>query len=174
MEDWDDDEPEEQPRRPMILVHNIDEEMKADYVGLLADGLDPGSAAKELGSTGTQFRKLRSPNSQWFDPGFADQVATALSSDARKHNRLERLEEAVWRLIEDGNPRMLEKMLYAYHPDFEKLRHTNLRVSGEIVHAAKVLLPHLSEEEIQSRLADIEQREGASLRLLNPGSEDAA
>ena len=174
MEDWDDESLDDEPERsrPLVLAHQIDDAMKAEYVGLIADGLDPGSAAKEMGSTGTQFRKHRSPNSQWYDPAFADQVATALASDQRKTNRMERLEEHFWAAIEKGDVRMLEKGLYAYHPDFEKLRHTNLRVSGEIVHAAKVLLPHLSKEEIQARLIDIEQKEG--VRLLEPPRDEAA
>lgn len=174
MEDWEaEDFEEEQPEtRPLILAHLIDDEMKAEYVGLIADGLDPGTAAKELGSTGTQFRKHRSPNSVWYDSAFADQVEAAKNSGQRKANMLERLEEHVWKAIEKGDIRMLEKMLYAYHPDFEKLRHTNLRVSGEIVHAAKVLLPHLSDEEIENRLADIEAIEG--LRMLPPPKDEAA
>jgi len=174
VDDWDDEgqDEEPEPRRPLILAHQIDDSLKSEYVALIADGLDPGSAAKELGSTGSQFRKHRSPNSQWYDPAFADQVEAAKNSDQRKANLLERLEEHVWRAIEKGDIRMLEKMLYAHHPDFEKLRHTNLRVSGEIVHAAKVLLPHLSDEEIQSRLNDIEAKEG--LRALPPPKEDAA
>ncbi len=173
MEDWDDDGALDDETRPLILAHQIDDALKAEYVGLIMDGLDPGSAAKELGSTGTQFRKHRSVNSQWYDPAFADQVAAAIASDQRKGNRLERLEEAFWAAIEGGDVRMLEKGLYAYHPDFEKLRHTNLRVSGEIVHAAKVLLPHLSDEEIQARLETIEAKEG-SMRLLDPPKADAA
>lgn len=173
MDDWDDEGLDDRQPEPLILAHQIDDALKSEYVGLIADGLDPGSAAKELNSTGTQFRKHRSPNSQWYDSAFADQVAAALASDQRKANRLERLEEAFWKAIEDGNTRMLEKGLYAYHPDFEQLRHTNLRVSGEIVHAAKVLLPHLSAEEIQARLADIEQKEGRLLELP-PGNAEAA
>jgi hypothetical protein len=165
-------EDDDQSRRPLILAHQIDAELKAEYVALIADGLDPGSAARELGSTGSQFRKHRSPNSIWYDPAFADQVEAARHSDQRKSNLLERLEEHVWKAIEKGDIRMLEKMLYAYHPDFEKLRHTNLRVSGEIVHAAKVLLPHLSDEEIQARLNAIEQKEG--VRLLPPPKDEAA
>lgn len=171
MYDDDDFGGEDEERKSLILAHEIDEGLKAEYVALLADGLDPGSAAKALGSTGTQFRKHRSPNSQWYDPAFADQVATALASDQRKSNRLERLEEAFWNAVEHGEKWAVEKGLYAYHPDFEHLRHTNLRVSGEIVHAAKVLLPHLSDEEIQARLADIEARE---TRLLPPGEPPAA
>jgi len=177
VEDWDDEGPEDEvepeaERKPLVLAHQIDAELKADYVALIVGGLDPGSAAKELGSTGTQFRKHRSPNSQWYDPAFADQVATALSSDARKANELEMLEEAFWKKVQDGHWPAIEKGLYAKHPDWEKMRHTNLRVSGEIVHAAKVLLPHLSNEEIEARLSDIEAKEG--LRMLPPAKEDAA
>lgn len=173
MDDWDDEPIDDEPaRRPQVLAHQIDAEMKAEYVGLIADGMDPGSAAAELGSTGTQFRKHRSPNSQWYDPAFADQVAAALNSDQRMSNELERLEEAFWKKVADGHWPAIEKGLYAKHPDWEKMRHTNLRVSGEIVHAAKVLLPHLSNEEIQARLSDIEQKEG--VRLLEPPKDEAA
>jgi hypothetical protein len=173
VEDWDEypDENEQPEKQPLILAHQIDSDLKAEYVALIVSGLDPGSAAKELGSTGTQFRKHRSPNSQWYDPAFADQVATALSSDARKANALEMLEEAFWGKVADGHWPAIEKGLYAMHPEWEKMRHTNLRVSGEIVHAAKVLLPHLSNEEIQARLDDIEQKEG--IRLLPPADEAA-
>jgi hypothetical protein len=155
--DWTDHDYEEVPRR--LLVQDIDELIKREYVMLIHDGLDPGTAARELGSTGSQFRKLRSPNSHWYDPAFADQVAAALASEDRRHNRVERLEEAFWAAVEAGEKWAVEKGLYAYHPDFEQLRHTNLRVSGEIVHAAKVLLPHLSDDEIRARIADIEARE---------------
>ena len=173
VDDWDDEGVEDdEPNRPLILAHQIDSDLKAEYVALIVGGLDPGSAAKELGSTGTQFRKHRSPNSQWYDPAFADQVATALSSEQRKTNALEMLEEAFWGKVADGHWPAIEKGLYAMHPEWEKMRHTNLRVSGEIVHAAKVLLPHLSNEEIQARLDDIEQKEG--IRLLPPPADEVA
>jgi len=173
VEDWDDEGLDDEPEsKPLLLAHAITPGDKAEYVALIAGGLDPGSAARELGSTGSQFRKHRSPNSQYYDPAFADQVEAAKNSDQRRANELEMLEEAFWAKVADGHWPAIEKGLYAKHPDWEKMRHTNLRVSGEIVHAAKVLLPHLSKEEIQARLADIEQKEG--IRLLEPPKEDAA
>jgi hypothetical protein len=173
VDDWDDESVEDgEPKRPLVLAHQIDADLKSEYVALIAGGLDPGSAARELGSTGSQFRKHRSPNSIWYDPAFADQVEAAKNSDQRKANSLEMLEEAFWAKVNDGHWPAIEKGLYAMHPEWEKMRHTNLRVSGEIVHAAKVLLPHLSDEEIQARLTDIEAKEG--MRLLPPPADEAA
>lgn len=146
----------------MIFASEITEELKADYLELLRDGFDGGSAARQLGSTGTQFRKFRRQHSRWYDATFADACAAAEASDDRAVTRRERLEDAFWAAVENGEKWAIEKGLYAYHPDFEHLRHTNLRVSGEIMVAARALLPHLSDEEIQQRIVEIEEREKAA------------
>jgi len=160
---------------PLIHVKDIDDEMMNEYVQLIEDGLDPGSAARELGSTGHQFRKLRSPNSQWYMPGFAAQVESALNSGPHPRNRLERLREHAWKAIEDGNIRMLEKFMLAYDPDFEKLRHSNLRVDGEIKMAVRQMFPGLSEDDIDRQLAEIQARRLArdSIKQLPPPQEAA-
>jgi hypothetical protein len=160
-------EAENNRRQPQILVEHITEELKAEYVELVRDGYDPGNAARMLGSTGTAFRKLRN-GGYWHDAAFADQVAAALDDPGRPGNRRERLDEMIWRQAEAGNWRAIEKLLYAYHADFEHLRHTNLRVSGEILVAAKQLLPHLSEDELRARIAAIEASERRPIAELPP------
>lgn len=138
----------------MKFAREITEQDKADFIELLKDGYDPGSAARQLGSTGTQFRKLRRAHTQWFDPAFADACAAAESDEARAVTRRERLEEAFWEAVENGERWAVEKGLYAYHPDFEHLRHTNLRVSGEVEHTWRAMLPHLTDEELRERLIE--------------------
>lgn len=158
----------------MKHVKQISAEDKAEFVDLLRDGIDHVSAARSLDSTGTQYRRLRSPQSQWFDPEFAQACHEAENSPERVTTRIQRLEGAFWQAVEDGKQWAVEKGLYAYHPDFEHLRHTNLRVSGSIEHTARMILPHLSDDEIKERLAEIEKRKAEGPHLLGPAHDEAA
>jgi hypothetical protein len=153
----------------------ITAEDKQSFVELLIDGCAANVAAELLGTTGTAMRKHYSGNSSiYFDPEFADQVAAAKASDARVHARLERIEGSFWRAVDKGEKWAVEKALLVYHPDFESLRHTNLRISGGIEHTARLLMPHMTTEEIFQRLeaqgmsrAEIEQQ----LEKLKQGKE---
>jgi hypothetical protein len=151
-------------------VSEITEDDKAEFLDLLRDGLDPGSAAHAIGTTGTQMRKMRRSHSVWFDSEFADACAVAEASPEATLTKRERLEEAFWLAVEKGEKWAIEKGLYAYHPDFEHLRHTNLRVSGEIMVAARALLPHLTDNEIEQRIAEIEAKE-ADVIEIKPRAE---
>lgn len=171
VDDYDDEfEDDAPPRRPLILAKDIDEGMKAEYVELVRSGHDVAEAGRLLGSNGSQFKKLRN-GGYWHDQAFADQVDAALASREREGNIQERVRSMVWEEAENGNWRAIEKLAYAHLAEFEKLRHTNLRVSGEVYHAWKAVLPHLSDDELQARIAAAHEKDGAlPLALLPPAS----
>lgn len=49
----------------------VTEEQKERFLDLIRSGLDRGAAAQEVGSTGTQFRRLVNPDSPRYDEEFA-------------------------------------------------------------------------------------------------------
>lgn len=150
-------------------VSEITEIDKDEYLDHLRDGLDAASAASLCGFTGTQFRKLRRQHSQWYDPDFAAACDEAERSEDRQRTQRERLEAAFWLQVEKGNWNAIFKGLVLMHPEWEPLRHSNLRVSGQIEHVARLIqeLPHLTDEQLQ-RLADSDE----PLALLEAGSGD--
>lgn len=133
-------------------VSELTDEDKDAYLDLIRDGLDPGSAAQQVGSTGHQFRKLRTPESQWYEPGFAMQVDTALNDKNRRRNQAERADQPFWAAVDRGEKWAVEKAQLIYNPDWEPLRHHNLRVTGSIEHTARLLLPHMTTDEVIQRL----------------------
>jgi hypothetical protein len=138
----------------MILAGDITPEMKDDYIEGLLDGRDPAVVARELDSTGTQFRRLTNPESVHFDSAFADRVSAAKGSPHRKDNREAILDGLIWAAAEKGEKWAIEKLLLVYHDDFDKLRHSNLKISGSIEHTARMLMPHMTTEEIFARLEE--------------------
>lgn len=118
----------------MILAADITEELKDDYIDLILNGYKPDVAATRLGSTGTQFRKCRSSNSQWYDEEFALRYADAIVSDEHATAFLERIRGKVAELaLEDGNVRLLEKLSMIYDPAWEPLRNPNLNVNVNVL-----------------------------------------
>lgn len=138
----------------MILTADITPEMKADYIDGLLDGRDPSVVARELGSTGTQFRRLCRVGGENYDPDFADRVAAAKAEDSRKENRDEIIEGMIWAAAERGEKWAIEKLALVHLASFDKLRHSNLKISGSIEHAQRLLLPHMTKEEVIARLEE--------------------
>lgn len=147
----------------MKLAEDITLDEKDEYLDLIAEGDDPKTAANKLGYHGSAFRSHRRPNSIHFDRDFADRFATIYNSEERKQGQIERVRSMVWAEAEEGNWRAIEKLAYAHLPEFEKLRHSNLRVTGEVYHQWRAILPHLSDEELQAR---IEEAQGKPVALL--------
>lgn len=136
------------------LARDIDAEDKADYLRLILEGLNPAQAAHELGSTGTQFRRIRNEQSEWFDSEFAEAYRQAITSEAHERSRLERIRDLVWRQAEKGDARMIEKLALIYDPDWATLRHQNLNVNVQMVAR---MLPYISTAELERALVEIEQ-----------------
>lgn len=132
----------------MILAKDITEEMKAEFIDLILDGLKPDQAAEQLGSTGTQFRRHRSPGSQHYDEAFANRYADAIISDEHSTAFLERLRGKIATLaLDDGNVRLLEKLSMIYDPAWEGLRNPNLNVNVNVLLAQAA--PALSTAELE-------------------------
>lgn len=151
----------------MIEASDITQEMKDDYVRLILEGLNPAQAAEALGSTGTQFRRLRNPNGAHYDEAHATAFKTAITSEAHETARLERIRDLVWQKAESGDSKMIEKLALIYDPDWRELRHQNLNVNVSMVAR---MLPHISTAELERALAEIEQEKaGEAPRELPAG-----
>lgn len=135
------------------LAGELTEEDKADYLRLIQEGSNPAQAAHELGTTGTQFRRLRNADSEHYDPDFAAAFKLAITSEAHEQNRLERIRDLVWKRAEAGDARMIEKLALIYDPDWATLRHQNLNVNVQMVAR---MLPHISTAELERALAELD------------------
>ncbi len=156
-----------------LLARDITAEDKADYLRLIQEGANPAQAAHELGSTGTQFRRLRNPMSEWYDAEFADAFRAAITSEAHEQNRLERIRDLVWRLAEKGDSKMVEKLALIYDPDWSTLRHQNLNVNVRMLARA---LPYFTTEELErawAAAAEMEKNEHPILELTAPKADAA-
>lgn len=132
----------------MILSKDITAEMKDDFIGLILDGLKPDQAAEQLGSTGTQFRRHRSPGSVFYDEAFAQRYADAIISDEHSTAFLERLRSKVAKLaLDEGNVRLLEKLSLIYDPAWAGLRNPNLNVNVNVL--LQQAAPSLSRPELE-------------------------
>lgn len=138
----------------MKLSEDLTAEDKDTFVELLYQGADPSVAAHEIGSTGVQFKHCYSPRSQYYDEDFALRVAQAKASTERVEGRIDKLDGYIWAAAENREKWAIEKLLLIYHPDFEPLRHQNLRISGSVEYTARLLFPALTREEIIARLEE--------------------
>jgi hypothetical protein len=157
----------------MKYAFEITEEEKAEYLELIRLGFKPAAAARELDSTGTQFRKFRSPKGQWYDKDFAQGFEAAINSDEHRINRQEVLRDRIDERSEVSD-RILEKQAMTELPEWESLRHTNLRIDGELKILAKVA-PHFTDEELERAIekARREELERPDLKALPPPAETA-
>src|SRR6185369_12014267 len=129
----------------------------------LYEGHKPDAAAREIGSTATQFRRLRNPAGEHYDPQFAADYKAAITSEEHRSNFLERVRDAVWKRAEAGDARLLEKLSLIYDPDWEPLKHSNLRLDVNLV--ARVL-PYLSADELERAIAAAEAEQVSPPRTL--------
>ena len=150
----------------MLFAYEIDEELKQRYLESIRSGLRPNLAASECGSTGTQFRRLRRPSSEHYDPVFAKAVEEALDSGEHRRNRLEWLRGLADEAAEKGERWAIEKLSLLELPEWEPLRHQNLRIDHQVQIAAK-MLPGLTMEELE-RVRDNLQEERPDLKALPP------
>lgn len=151
--------------REMLLAYELTPENKAEYIRLIFEGHRPNTAAKEIGSTGTQFRRLRNPTSEHYDAAFAKAYKDAITSEEHRSNHLDRIRDMVWTAAENGNARLLEKLSLVYDPDWEPLKHSNLRLDVNLVAR---LLPYFSTDELDKAIeaAEREQVDPPNLHAL--------
>ena len=155
-----------------VFAYQINEELKAEYIDAIRSGMRPNLAAEKCHSTGHQFRKLRRPTSQHYDAEFAAAVEEAFDSGEHRKNRQEWLRGLSDRAADAGERWAIEKLSLIELPEWESLRHQNLRIDHQVDIALSVL-PGLTREELDRAIAakEVEVRE---LKALPPPAEDVA
>lgn len=100
-----------------------DEEVKARYLELLAEGHTPPQAAAQCGKTGRYMRSFRSEKSERYDEDFASRYEKIMAPDGEHREALvQNARAALIEAAKSGNVRAIEKILMAYDPDFQFLR----------------------------------------------------
>lgn len=137
----------------IIQAGDLTPENKQDYLRLIHEGMNPAEAARHVGSTGTQFRRLLNPIGTHYDFDFAVAYRDAMLSEAHEKNRLEIIRDLVWEKARNGDTRMIEKLALIYDPDWATLRHQNFNLNVNMVAR---MLPHISTAELERALAELE------------------
>jgi hypothetical protein len=136
----------------------IDDDLKARFLDLIADGLTRPEAASKLKQTGTRFKRICSPGSANYDADFAARYDELMKPNGEHaENMRERLEALALKYAEQGQARLIEKLLVIYHPNWEPLRPQNFKMEVSIEKLA-VLLPGLSNETLDSVITELESR----------------
>ena len=97
------------------------EQLKESYLELLAEGVPQVAAARQLGTTGSHFRRYRSEKSSVYDKAFAARFEEIMGGE-HQEAVVQSARAALIKAAQDGNVRAIEKILMAYDPDFEFLR----------------------------------------------------
>jgi hypothetical protein len=150
------------------FAYEIDDDDKAAYLDHLRQGLRPNQAATECGYTGTQFRRCRSEQSQYYDPDFA---AACEQAEIEGRGTLEeRVRDMVWDSAAEGNWNARWKLAVTHLPEFEWGRHSNFNVSVQLKQLDE-LLPLASRAELEAK-AEVLEAEVTELKAL-PAAEVA-
>ena len=153
----------------MKFAHELDADDKETFLEYLRQGMRPNQAAKLLNSTGTQFRRLRSDKSTYYDPEFAEACQLILDSAEHRRSLEDRVRDMVWDSAEEGNISMQWKLALTYLPEFEWAKHQNLNVNMQMQVLTQAL-PALSMEELERVQAALASGEKPSLA---PGEKPA-
>jgi hypothetical protein len=140
----------------VLYAFEIGPDEKETFLEYLRQGLRPNQAAKEAGSTGTQFRRLRRPGGEHFDAEFADAWNTIIASGDHRRELEDRVRDMVWDSAEDGNWAARWKLALTYLPEFEWAKSASLNVNMQMQVLTQAL-PALTMEElerVQAALAD--------------------
>jgi hypothetical protein len=151
--------------------YEITAEDKAEFLGLIRAGHKANTAAKELGTTGTQFRHLKSKQSQYYDADFARAWREAEASDEHHRNRQEALRAQIDERSLTSDAILVKRALIEL-PEWEPLRHQNFRHDIDINLVAQIL-PSIPLEVIEQAIEAEEAKLGAKpIHLLPPAKED--
>lgn len=162
--------PRKTPYEP-LHTYELTPEHKHEFVNLIREGHRPDSAAEQIGSTATQFRRLRNPQGAHYDPEFTQAYHDALASNEHQANFLELIRDAVWNAAKNGNSRLLEKLSLVYDPHWEPLRHQNLQVDMNI-RGLIMRLPTMTDEELVQAIETEMKRAavtGQPVKLIEAG-----
>jgi hypothetical protein len=100
-----------------------DEELKTRYLDMLEEGLTQQEAAAQLGKTASWLKGFRNPKSPRYDSAHAEMYEEIMALGGPNRRALgERAFASLVKAAEEGNVRAAEKILMAYHEDFQFLR----------------------------------------------------
>ncbi len=147
----------------------IDEDMKERFLDLIAEGHTRQEAAEALGAAPRQFRALCSQKSHRYDAEFARHYAKLTEPDGEHHTALvERLRSAGLSRALRSSDRLLEKYSVIYDPDWAVHKPTSMQINFNNVEQLAVVLPELTDDELQGLKARIE----ANKRIKEIGPPD--
>lgn len=155
----------------MKYAFEISDEDKADFLDLLAQGMKPPQAAKEIDSTGTQFKRFRQPKSIYYDRKFAAAWEKIVNSPEHRRGLEERVRDMVWESAEEGNISMRWKLALTYLPEFEWAKHQNLNVNMQMQVLTRAL-PALTMDELERVAAALDEGQ-TPLKALPPAADAA-
>jgi hypothetical protein len=147
----------------MKFAYELDADDKEAFLDYLRQGMRPNQAAKELDSTGTQFRRCRSEQSQYYDPEFA--AACEQAEIDGRGSLEERVRDWVFDSAEEGNWNARWKLALTYLPEFEWAKSANLNVNMQMQVLTRAL-PALSMEELERVQAALSGKEQAALEAV--------
>lgn len=161
----------------------LTEELKQRYLDLIADGVEPHRAARAIGRTGTQMRRLRNPASVHYEPGFEGRYTEAYEGQARAH--LERLRNEVReRMFDRKDPAslaLLKMEAEAHLPEYEHKRKSTVlhgqtgpfQIQAVLPKVTQEALDNLTREELEylvNKLKELAASTDPQLRVLEGGS----
>ncbi len=152
----------------MKFAYELTAEDKAEYLDHIRDGLNPQEAAEQCDSTGTQFKRhWNNPDSQYYDPAFAQAFKDAYFGEAHAAGRLDEIRGMQWKKAREGDSRMIEKLSLVYDPAWKELRHQNLNVNVEMIAR---MMPGFTLEQVEAAYAEYQEMRAAKTpRLLTAG-----
>jgi hypothetical protein len=144
-----------------------EEELKAEYLRLLSEGSTSMMAAAQLGKTGTWFRRRRSESSEHFDPDFRESYEEIMEPNGSHAQALANVGiTALVTEAQKGNVRAAEKLLMAYHPDFDFMR--PVTSSGDVnIENLMIVMKDLPTEILQQAREALMARKQAELPVID-------
>ncbi len=149
----------------------ITDDLKERFLDLIAEGYTRPEAASALDGSARQYRALCNPNSHRYDEDFHRRYEKLTEKDGEHHSAmLERLENAAVERAIRSSDRLLEKLLINKSPEWAIHRPQSMQINFNNVEQLGVVLPELSDDEIQ-RLKE-RLLEKKRLKELPPGPPD--
>jgi hypothetical protein len=155
-----------------LRAYELTDDHKIEFLELIYAGHRADTAAREVGTTGTQFKKLKNPSSQYYDEYFAEKWAEAEASEEHHRNREGSLRDLVDERSQTSDA-ILKARMQAELPEYRHLRDHNVRheISGVLAHK---VLPHVSKEALDAAIEAAEAEralERGEIKLLPPVEE---
>lgn len=150
-----------------LKVPISDEEAKEVFLSALEEGKTIPEAASKTGRTATWFRRRRNPSSRNYDASFSDLFDAIMAPDGANREALTlRAFTSLVKAAEDGNVRAAEKILAAYHHDFNFLRPAI--VQGDVnIEKLMVVMRDVPTDVLEQVRTALEQKQQSALPVID-------